>query len=336
MSTDKTRHNSDDRHDQYPLEPQVGAEEFIKRVLSQVGDRDAKVFLEYSGGHDSTALLYAVAHSDEIDIDAVVHLNTGIGAEFTREYVREHCATLDQRYIEVQQPDRSQRYGPKYIKYGCPGARPIAHEMMRRDLKQDPEDHLIAGFDDDIIIITGVSRYESPRRHRTVAQSGIQESSRHSNVTYVAPFAELTGSEIREQLEKYDVERNELADLMDSSGECLCAAFAQFWDLAYVWEYEPWLAVGIVNLILLAEQYWAAYREEHGQPPYPRQYLIWGHGGVGRGALSEMVQGSLDDPDDFKQPEIEARAEDAEEDDDQLDLSDKCASCNRWDEVTHA
>lgn len=320
---------SNSKHNEYPLEPQVGADEFVGKVLSEVSDRDGRVFVEVSGGHDSTALLYAVHHSDEVEIDAVVHLNTGIGAEFTRQYVREQCAKLGLPLIEGIQPDTEQRYGPKVIKHGFPGARPIAHEMHRRDLKQDVEDKIVAGFEDDLILITGVSRYESNRRHRTVAQSGVQESSRHSGVTYVAPFAELTGSEIQSFLKRHDVDRNEFADLLDSSGECLCASFDSFWALELLWKYEPEVVIAIVNLMILAEQYWIEYREEHGEPPYPRQYLIWGHGGVGRGALSEMVQGSLDDPSDFSDPEVEQRAAEAEDDDDQLDLSDKCASCNQ-------
>lgn len=318
-----------DKHDAYPLEPQVGAGEFIDRVLAEVEAADPdRVFVEVSGGHDSTALLYAVAHSDRVDIDAVLHLNTGIGAEFTRQYVREHCSVLDVPFIEGIQPNKDERYAAKVITHGCPGARPVAHEMMRRDLKQDVEDGILRAFDGEIAVITGVSRYESPRRQRTVAQSGIQESTRHSGVTYYAPFAELTGSEIREVLEKYDVDRNDLADLLDSSGECLCGSFASFWDLAYLWQYEPELVIALLHLMALAEQYWEEYREEHGEPPYPRQYLVWGHGGVGRGALSEMVQGGLDDPAEFSDPDVEQRAQEHSDDDDQLDLEDKCASCS--------
>lgn len=307
------------------IEPQLGAHAYADKVLSAV-DEELKI-VEVSGGHDSTMMLYEVANSDQVEIDAVFHMNTGIGAEFTRQYVREHCARLGLPYIEGIQPDPDQRYGPKVIVHGFPGARPIAHEMHRRDLKQDVEDKLIAAYDKSIAIITGANRYESARRKRNVAKNGIQESSRHSDVTNYGPIAEWTGSEIKDGLKEYGVDRNELADLLDSSGECLCGAFASFWDLGIIAKYHPTLFHAIMTLMLLASLYWSDFRQEHGRPPYPRQYLIWGHGGVGKGALSEMVEGSLDDPADFSDSEIEQRAEQAEKDDDQLDLESKCSSC---------
>lgn len=317
------------------IEPQLGAQAYTSSVLRKLAESAPdRVFVEVSGGHDSTAMLWAVAESDELELDGVVHLNTGIGAEYTRQYVRKQCARLGLPFIEVRQPDPEQRYGPKVIKHGFPGANPIAHEMHRRDLKQDPEDILVQSFDGDIVILTGVNRYESNRRKKTVAQSGIQPDNRHSWVTYGGPIAEYTGTEIREVLERHDVDRNELADLFDSSGECLCGSFASFWQLSVIWEYEPELVLCILHLMTLANLYWTAYLEEHGEPPYPRQYLIWGHGGVGEGALAMMVNGSLDDPADFADSDVDKRADSADQDEDQLDLSDKCASCNYGPVVT--
>lgn len=313
-----------------PLQPQIAGEAFTDAVLSEIDDRNPDwVFAEVSGGHDSTAMLYAAANSDELEIDAVVHLNTGIGVEYTREYVREQCARLGLPYIEGIQPKKERRYGPRFIKHGAPGANPIAHNIHRIDGKQDVEDKLVQSYEGEIAILTGVSRYESQRRKKTVAQSGIQEDNRHDWVVYAGPVAEYTGSEMNDVLDRHDVDRNPAADLLDSSGECLCAAFASFWDLAYIWQIEPSLVIGIWHLMALANQYWAEYREEHGEPPYPRQYLVWGHGGLGRGVLSEMVNGDLDDPEDFRESDVEQRADRADRDDEQVDLSSKCASCEQ-------
>jgi len=308
------------------LRAQFTGRTFTDQVLSQLADREPDwVIVEVSGGHESTGMLYAVDESDKIDVDAVVHFNTGIGAEFTRQYVREQCARLGLPYIEGIQPKMERRYAARVIKNGFPGANPIAHEPHRIGGKQDVEDKLVQSLDGEIVILTGVRRHESQRRKITVSESGIQEDTRHEWVVYGGPIAEYTGTEVNEVLKRNDVDRNEFADLLDSSGECLCGTFASFWDLAYLWQYEPMLLVGIWNLMKLAEQYWIEYYEENGEPPYPRQYLIWGHGAVGRGALSEMVVGSLDDPADFCEDDEQR----ADRDEEQTDLSDKCASCNR-------
>jgi 3'-phosphoadenosine 5'-phosphosulfate sulfotransferase (PAPS reductase)/FAD synthetase len=312
------------------LQPQIAGEAFTDRVLSELADRDPDyVFAEVSGGHDSTAMLYAAHESDELEIDAVVHINTGIGVRETRRYVQEQCARLGYSYIEGIQPKMERRYAARVIEHGFPGSNPIAHDIHRIDGKQDVEDQLVQGFDGEVVILTGVSRYESQRRKKTVSQSGIQEDNRHSHVVYGGPIAEYTGSDINDVLRRHGVERNPAADVLDSSGECLCGSFAVFWDLEYLWQLEPELVFAIWNLMLLARQHWIQYVEEHGEPPYPRQYLIWGHGGLGRGALSEMVVGDLDDPEDFRDSDAEQRADRADRDDEQADLSNKCSSCEQ-------
>lgn len=311
------------------LQPQLSGPAFTDAVLAELASRDPeRVFVEVSGGHDSTGMLWAVYNSDEIEIDGVVHLNTGIGAEYTREYVREQCAELGLPFIEGLQPEQERRYATRVIKNGFPGANPIAHDIHRIDGKQDVEDKLVESFEGEIVILTGVTRYESQRRKKTVAQDGIQQDERHSWVTYGAPIAEYTGSEVNDVLRRNGVDRNTLADLLDSSGECLCGSFASFFDLAYLWQVEPVLVIGIWHLMALANQYWSEYRQKNGEAPYPRQYLIWGHGGVGEGALSEMVVGTLDDPADFRESDVERRASRADRDDEQLDFSDKCSSCS--------
>lgn len=318
----------DDKQEFGPLQPQITGREFTDRVLRKLAELDPDwVFVEVSGGNDSTGMLYAVDESDEIDIDAVVHLNTGIGAEYTRRYVREQCARLDLPFIEGLQPKMERRYAHRVITGGFPGANPIAHNIHRIDGKQDVEDKIVQSFDGEIVILTGVSRHESNRRKKTVSQNGIQEDPRHDWVTYGGPIAEYTGSEIREVLRRHNVDPNECADLMDSSAECLCGSFDSFWDLAYLWKIEPRLVVGIVILMSFASRYWVQYREEHGEPPYPRQYLIWGHGALGEGVLSDMVVGELDDPEDFRDSEAEQRADRADRDEAQVDLANKCASC---------
>lgn len=310
------------------LNPQITGQKFTDLVLAKLAEDDPDwVFVEVSGGVDSTAMLWAVANSDEIDVDAVVHLNTGIGAEFTREYVRKQAAELGLPYIEGIQPKWERRYATRFIKHGAPGPRPQAHNIHRIDGKQDVEDKLVQSFNGDIVILTGVSRHESNRRKKTVSQSGIQADKRHDWVTYGGPVAEYTGSELRQVLHDNDVEVNELADVMDSSAECLCGSFDTFWILGVLWKYHPEIVIGLWALMSMASRYWVEYREKNGEPPYPRQFLIWGHGGLGEGVLSEMVVGELDDPSDFYDSEREKRAKRHNQDSDQFDLANKCASC---------
>ena len=314
-------------HPDGQLTTQVGGEQFADEVLTKVADKTADwTFAFVSGGNDSTTMLELAATSEQIDVDAVVHANTGIGLEATREHVQRECNRHGLAYIEGTNRPQDMSYADMVILNGYPG--PNAHTIHQRNLKDRVFDGIYRSFGGEQIWLSGARRYESKSRMERVPHDGIeQEPTNRARATWASPIAELTGSEMREIRRERDVPTNDLAELLDMSGECLCQSFGDFWTLGQVYQVSVELVVALVNLTILAEQYWSEQRAENGQPPYPRQWLIWGHGGLGRPVLSEMAQGSLDDPSDLKPSETEQRAEEALKDDEQADLWSSCSSC---------
>ncbi|MCH8988020.1 MAG: phosphoadenosine phosphosulfate reductase family protein [Chloroflexi bacterium] len=89
-----------------------------------------KVYALVSGGNDSTVTGH-LALRQGLRVDAFVHINTGIGVEQTREYVREFSEWLETPLNEKFAP---RTYEELVLKYGFPG--PAAHRYMYSWLKE--------------------------------------------------------------------------------------------------------------------------------------------------------------------------------------------------------
>ena len=174
----------------------------------------------FSGGNDSTAALFLFK-----DIaDYAIHINTGIGIEKTRDFVRETCKSIG---IELKEYKASgeNTYESLVLKFGFPG--PAQHFLMYQRLKGRQlrvarnELNKKRSYKNRIIFITGKRRDESARRVNA------PDNGRDGNVIWVAPMINWTKADI-ELYRKLNPEipRNEVSDLIHMSGECLCGAFA--------------------------------------------------------------------------------------------------------------
>ena len=202
-----------------------------------------KVYVLLSGGKDSTVVSHLTAQSGS-RLDAVVHINTGIGVEQTRKYVRSFAEWLKVPLIEKHSP---KTYEELVLQHGFPG--PAAHRYMyswlkERSLREVRREAQNSGGG-RVMFITGVRLDESKRRMGYVTP--IQ---RQGNTVWVAPILEFTSKDIWDYRDEHQLPRNEVVDVLHMSGECLCGAFSKPGELDYIGHFYP----DIVNRIRLLER----------------------------------------------------------------------------------
>ena len=177
----------------------------------------------FSGGHDSvTSTCLASKHPR---FTAAAHMNTGIGIEATRDYVREVSAARGWSLREYKAADCGQVYRELAVGYGFPG--PAAHRKMYARLKERPLRRLIkdakAGHPRTacVALATGIRSEESKIR------MGYKEHwRREGSYVWVNAIHDWTKSDCMEFMEREKLPRNRVVDLIHMSGECLCGAFA--------------------------------------------------------------------------------------------------------------
>ena len=175
----------------------------------------------YSGGNDSTILIHLLRDR----LDAVAHINTGIGIEETRQFVRDTCAGWNLELIE-ESPPPGATYDELVLKYGFPG--PAGHMMMytrlkERGLRAVRKRFITNGRKQRVVFCAGMRRDESKRRMRNT-----EETHREGSVVWCSPLANWTNEHMAEYRERFpDVPFNEVSANLHMSGECLCGAFAK-------------------------------------------------------------------------------------------------------------
>lgn len=183
---------------------------------------NAPGFALFSGGHDSLCATHVAMTSGYAQ--EVVHVNTGIGVEETRDYVRSVCDAYGWPLSELHPPVP---YDEIVVEHGFPG--PAGHPLMYRRLKE----RCLSAFArerktrrgaDALVYCTGVRRQESSRRMRTVAAEW--QSEPKLGWTWRAPILEFTKADVNAYIEAWSLPRNDVVDLLHMSGECLCGSFA--------------------------------------------------------------------------------------------------------------
>ena len=222
------------------------AQEKIDRAAEIITDainehNPIKVYALVSGGNDSTVAAHlALRHGP--GIDAFVHINTGIGVEQTREYVRGFARWLETPLIEKHAP---RTYEELVMKYGFPG--PAAHRYMYSWLKQEAlrkvRREAQAGQNRRVLFITGVRSSESQRR-----MGHVEPVQRKDNTVWVAPICDFEHQDIWDYRDAFDLPRNEVVDVLHMSGECLCGAFSKPKELEWLAIWYPDVADRIRRL----------------------------------------------------------------------------------------
>lgn len=178
------------------------------------------VFALFSGGHDSlTSTALAAGHQA---FTAAVHINTGIGIDETRDFVRETCREQGWPLLEYHPPVS---YDDIVLEHGFPG--PGAHRFAYVRLKERCLDALVREHKVErrrkIVLVTGARAQESRRRMGHVEPVQIE---RESVKVWVAPIHDWTKDDCNSLIERRGLRRNPVVDAIHMSGECLCGSFA--------------------------------------------------------------------------------------------------------------
>jgi 3'-phosphoadenosine 5'-phosphosulfate sulfotransferase (PAPS reductase)/FAD synthetase len=232
------------------------------------------VYGMFSGGHDSLVATHLASQHPRFR--AAVHINTGIGIEETREYVRETCRRMGWPLIELKPP--SETYEELVLRHGFPG--PMGHGMMYRRLKEKAvynltRDHK-AHRGDRLALVAGIRRSESQRR-RARGETDVKRAQ-----VWVSPLVNWTTRDRDDYIEAKALPRNPVVAALHMSGECLCGAYAKPGELREIEFWYPAAAAAIRRL--------EAVVEAQG-----RRFCRWGHGQVGATELDAAGQGSLFD-----------------------------------------
>lgn len=248
-----------------------------------VADHPDRVYALVSGGHDSLTAMHVAYASDVIDLDGIVHINTGIGIPETRAFVRRRAAALDLDYLEIGAVERpatadsrpaprtyrhqTDEYAAFVKRYGFPGR----HDWMYRNLKEKPLQWFLSDRDDlQVALISGVRKAESERRMETVDDTGIQ---RKLGATWISPLVEFTGTDVRRYRRRHDLPMNPVVEVLEMSGECLCGAVgAERDELSLIRTFYPDTFRYLQTL-----EYDVISRVQRGE--IKKDYALWGHGG---------------------------------------------------------
>ena len=193
-----------------------------------------RVFGLFSGGHDSFSSTYIASFHPEFS--GAVHINTGIGIEATRAYVRDTCANRKWKLLEYFAAKNRNAKGeldPKVYedivkRFGFPG--PGGHGIMyvqlkERCLKMLEREFAASARGKDkrrIMYVGGCRRQESVRRMANVDICKVD-----GRRIWVNPIYDWSKLDTSYCLEYAKQERNLVVDLIHKSGECLCGAFAK-------------------------------------------------------------------------------------------------------------
>lgn len=210
----------------FPFDRVADAQRIIQDAIAAHGPF-AGVFACYSGGDDSLVSTHIAMQA--VPDATVLHINTGIGIEATREHVRSVAADAGWRFIEERTPES---YDDIVIEHGFPG--PGQHGKMYVLLKQRAIDAVVRTAKrerrDRVLFIAGIRRGESKRRaeapehHREPGRSRV----------WASPLANWTKDDVLAYIAKHDLPRNPVSRALCMSGECLCGSFAKPGELAEI------------------------------------------------------------------------------------------------------
>ncbi len=194
--------------------------ELIDKAIDE--HKPSALFALFSGGHDSLVNTHLTAQHPAFT--AVVHLNTGIGIDETREFVRETCRTQGWPLIEKTPPRVT--YEDICLASGMPGG-PMGHAITYHRLKSESLEVLIrenkVGRRGRVLLSSGVRQEESVRRmgfhKQPINRDGVR--------VWVNPILYWTAREVNAYIAENGLGRNPVVDNLHRSGECLCGALAR-------------------------------------------------------------------------------------------------------------
>lgn len=206
----------------------LSPEEIVSAAISE--HRPVAMRVGFSGGRDSLAITHwMMTHYPETE---VFHINTGIGIERTRQFVRDTCKEFGWKLHEIRaKEDCGQDYDKLVRKWGFPGK--DGHTVMYNRLKERGIEKMVrecGGRKKRVLIVTGIRHDESRRRMRY----GGREVNRKGSQVWCNPIYWWSAAERDDYIKQHNLPINPVSQLLGMSGECLCGAYAHKGEKALV------------------------------------------------------------------------------------------------------
>lgn len=223
--------------------------------------KPSAVFSLFSGGHDSltaTSIAFEWSKISGIPVQAA-HINTTIGIEETREFVRETCSREGWPLRELFPP---RDYESLVMEFGMPG--PYMHTLMYNRLKERCLAQLVRENKkhrrDHVMFVSGIRSQESTRRMRHV-----ERIQKEGGRVWAAAIHDWSKFDCMDWLDYKKLPLNPVVLTYHHSGECLCGAFARPGELDEISLWYPKTAERIRELERKVE--------EGGKQPHA---CVWG------------------------------------------------------------
>lgn len=206
-----------------------GPHEIVAQAMERY--KPIAVFVGYSGGNDSLRVTHwAMNHIPGCE---VMHINTGIGIERTRQHVRAVCTLYSWPLHEIRaKEDCGQDYDALVRRHGFPG--PDGHSKMYSQLKERCVRLLMKRAkvghprNAKVLFISGAQHADSKRR---MIYAGREVNKRDAQI-WASPFYWSSKAERDAYIAEHKLPINPVTQQLGMSGECGCGAFAQPGELA--------------------------------------------------------------------------------------------------------
>jgi len=259
-----------------------GPDEILQRANSREWDN---AFALCSGGKDSTAALHYTYRNAGFPLDGIIFIDTNIGLHESKEYVRTLGEKFDLPVHIADTRNKADRYRERIEKYGFAGPTRQSHRFEYICNKDKPLQKFLTGFEGQSLLISGATRQESDARYEAVSADGIEQDGTR---TFVSPLARWTQSDVDGYLNEHGVEVSEVTQLLESSGDCLCGAYAdRYLELSQLREHYRYLHTYIQSLE--ARVIDAARNDELLKDKY-HEFVLWGHGSMTDPELDQAIE----------------------------------------------
>jgi 3'-phosphoadenosine 5'-phosphosulfate sulfotransferase (PAPS reductase)/FAD synthetase len=196
----------------------------VERAKAQY--QPAHTLALFSGGNDSATMLDIVRDQ----VDAAVHIVTGIGIPETSVFVRETCERWAVPLIELRTDPGVYRdivLGPTRQGFPGPGFHYITYHRLKSQRLQELQRDYAKGRGTRILLVSGVRSSESARRMRQIGGTEIDgPRGRLGKVAWANPIVHFDALAMNAARDLLGTPRSPVADALHKSGECLCGCFA--------------------------------------------------------------------------------------------------------------
>ena len=207
----------------------------------------------FSGGHDSLCATHIASQHPEFTGD-VHHIDTGIGASYTRNFVEGVCNRFGWCLVVHKSKDTFEKF---VRERGFPG--PGAHGWVYNRLKGRCVQEIVKGRK-KTLLITGCRQQESVRRMGHVQPLKIGETSKktgkvqHYSQIWTSPCYDWSKAEQQLYMDEMGLPINKMKIAVGMSLECCCGAFAQPGEIELLREHAPDVATEIQRLSCIARE----------------------------------------------------------------------------------